>query len=249
MSTTLFEENDMKQDTALALPAQTVTPMTLIERASAQGASIEQMAQLFELKMRVEADEARKAFNEAMTAFKGHAIRVTKDKVNVQYGSRYTTLGNLIQTVTPYLSQHGMSASWNIDQNTGIKVTCTIRHALGHSESVSMTCPPDVSGAKNPIQQIKSSITYAKACTFESACGLASTDANLDDDGNGASEAKQMNEQAYIAHLDNIQAAHNAEELRRIFGAAYKEAQAAGDTAARDAFIKAKDNRRAELSK
>jgi hypothetical protein len=49
-----------------------------------------------------------------------------------------------------------------------------------------MNAPADTSGAKNVIQQIKSTITYLKAVTFESICGLASTDATVDDDGNSA---------------------------------------------------------------
>jgi hypothetical protein len=86
------------------------------------------------------------------------------------------------------LSKHGLSADWQIEQKgNDIKVTCILSHALGHSESVPFTVPPDGTGAKNEIQKIKSAITYAKAVTYESVCGLASTDANSDDDGNDSS--------------------------------------------------------------
>lgn len=245
--------------TALALAdqqtaIQPITPMSLIEMAAARGASIEQMAQLFDLKLRVEADEARKAFVQAMAAFKGETIRIRKDKENTQYttagkASRYVSLGNLVGTVTPFLSKHGLSARWDVDQSAGIKVTCIVTHAMGHSESVSMLCPPDKSGSKNPIQEIKSSITYAKVCTFESICGLASIDGNLDDDGNGSGKHPEIPEQAYVAHMDNIQNAGSAEELKRLFAAAYEEARKTGDKDAMAAFIKAKDNRKAELAR
>jgi hypothetical protein len=61
-----------------------------------------------------------------------------------------------------------------------------------------MNARADGSGAKNPIQQIKSTITYLKGVTFESITGLASTDDNVDDDGNAAgseliTEAEQSN--------------------------------------------------------
>jgi ABC-type amino acid transport substrate-binding protein len=51
---------------------------------------------------------------------------------------------------------------------------------------VAFSVPPDKAGAKNDIQAIKSSVTYAKAVTYESVCGMAASDANVDDDANGA---------------------------------------------------------------
>ena len=225
-----------------------ITPMHLIEAASARGASIEQMQQLFDLKLRVEADEAKKAYVAAMTQFKAEAIRVTRDKENKQYGSMYTTLGNLVNTVTPYLSKHGLTARWDIEQSSGVKVTCIVTHSLGHSESVAMTCPPDNSGSKNPIQQIKSAITYAKACTFESICGLASTDANLDDDGNAGAPKPTLGDEEFVALRDNIDAAENLSELKKFFEVAYKRAQEIGDKTAMDAFIRAKDARKKAIA-
>ena len=239
----------MSESTALARTEPVgITPMRLIEMASERGASIEQMQQLFDLKLRVEADEAKKAFVAAMTAFKTEAIRVTRDKENVQYHSMYTTLGNLVNTVTPHLSKHGLTARWDIDQSAGVKVSCIITHALGHSESVSMVCQPDASGSKNPIQQIKSAITYAKACTFESICGLASSDANLDDDGNSGAPKPTLGDEEFVGLRDTIDAAENLPELKKFFEVAYKRAQEIGDKSAMDAFIKAKDARKKAIA-
>ncbi|WP_241085163.1 hypothetical protein [Candidatus Vondammii sp. HM_W22] len=51
------------------------------------------------------------------------------------------------------------------------------------------------SGSKNPIQQIKSTITYLKIATYEAVTGIASTEGNVDDDGNGSgSETKYITE-------------------------------------------------------
>lgn len=154
-----------------------------------RGGNIDIIERLMALKERDDANTARKAFTAAKAAFKGEAIIVTKDKFNTQYKSNYSSLGNLVNTVSPFLSKHGLSADWNIEQTgAAITVTCILSHALGHSESVSFTVPPDSAGAKNPIQAIKSSVTYAKAVTYESVCGMASSDANHDDDGNGAAD-------------------------------------------------------------
>lgn len=159
-----------------------------------QSGNIDLIERMVALKERMEAADARKAFTAAKAAFKGEALRIVKDKYNTQFKSWYSSLGNIVSTVSPILSKHGLSADWQIEQaGSDITVTCVLSHALGHSESVPFTVPPDGTGAKNEIQKIKSSITYAKAVTFESVCGMASTDANMDDDGNeSASKAVEV---------------------------------------------------------
>jgi hypothetical protein len=229
-----------------------ITPMRLIELAADRGASIEQMQQLFELKLRVEADEAKKAFHEAFTAFKNEPIRITKDKENKQYSkdgkkAMYASIENMVATVTPYLSKHGLSHNWEIDQSNGIKVSCVLTHTLGHSKEVSVSGPADDSGAKNKLQQIKSTLTYLKVTTFESVCGLASEYGNLSDDGNGAGLGS-LEEEDYVSLLDSIQASRTVDELQKVFRGAYKKAQEAGDKQAMASFIEAKDKLKAELS-
>lgn len=226
-----------------ALAMVTPNPFTLFQQALERGLTLEQL-QTFQLMCeRHEAREARMAFVEAMACFKAETIIISRDKTNKQYDSKYVSLGNLINTVTPYLSKHGLSARWELDQSAGIKVTCVITHRLNHSESVAMTVPPDTSGQKNPIQQIKSAITYAKVCTFESACGLASSDGNVDDDGNGAGpRLDDLSERLeFIANCNDLT------ELQKVYVAAYKAAKTLNDQIAMKRLTAAKDARKREL--
>ena len=149
-----------------------------------EGVTVDQLEKLLIIEERYKAGLAKQAFHKAVAEFKKNPPRITKDKKNSQYKSMYTTLGNLVNTVNPELSKQGLSASWEIKQNGTIEVTCVLTHSMGHSERTSASAPADTSGSKNAIQQIKSTITYLKAVTFESITGLASTDANYDDDGN-----------------------------------------------------------------
>ena len=50
-----------------------------------------------------------------------------------------------------------------------------------------MSAPPDTSGSKNLIQQLKSTKTYLEIATFESVTGIAAIDKG-DDDGNSAGQ-------------------------------------------------------------
>lgn len=216
----------------------------LISAIAAEG-DLDKLDRLLSLRREHEAEEARKAFVAAKADFKSEPIIITKDKKNKQYDSMYTSLGNLVQTVTPFLSKHGLDFDWNIDQSNGVKVTCMLRHARGHSESVSITFPPDKSGSKNPLQEIKSAITYAKGCTFESVCGLASTDGNLDDDGNAAG----MSNGDVAEQIDEFHRCETMSGLDAAFKAAATKALDAQDMKAYTALKKAKDARKKELSK
>lgn len=198
--TNLNRRNDMEKETAI-VESNGNTPADMIRLAVGAGTDLDKLEKLLKLQEAFEANQAKKAYVRAMADFKAHAPLVSKDKVNSQYKSKYTTLGNLINTVSPVLSKFGLSASWDIEQNGIVKVSCKITHELGHSETAHMTAPVDVSGSKNPIQQIKSTITYLKAVTFESICGLASTDANCDDDGAGATETISEKELHQILDL------------------------------------------------
>ena len=171
-----------KKETGVALN----DPSALIQLAVQNNTDLDKLERLLNLKMKYEDNEAKKAYTISMARFKENPPKVTKDKDNKQYNSKYTSLNNLVNTVSPELSKHGLSASWDIEQNGTIKVTCKLTHKQGHSETASMSASADGSGSKNAIQQIKSTITYLKGVTFESILGLASSDANVDDDGNSS---------------------------------------------------------------
>lgn len=180
---------------------QVTSPAEMMVVAAKNNYTADQVMKMLDAQERYDAIQAKKAFNQAMADFKANPPKVTRDKENKQYKSMYTTLGNLVNTVTPELSKNGLSASWDIKQNGTITVTCKMTHRLGHSETAEASAPADTSGAKNAIQQIKSTITYLKSVTFESICGLASTDANLDDDGTHY-QAVEMIDEKEIAVLE-----------------------------------------------
>jgi hypothetical protein len=156
--------------------------------AVSQGADLDKLEKLMALQERWEANEARKAYVVAMAAFKASPPLIIKDMTNKQYDSKYSSLANFVNTVSPELRKHGLSAKWEIDQTTGIRVSCVVTHVMGYSESASLSGPPDTSGSKSAIQQIKSTITYLQGATFQSITGLVASDSSLDDDGNGAIE-------------------------------------------------------------
>ena len=184
MGQELVKPDDRTNEMQLASDA---SPITRIIELIGQGAEIDtnQIEKIIELNERHEANEARKAFHVAMAEFKKDPPEIIKDKLNTQYGSNYSSLANVTSTISTALSEHGLSATWKPDQKDGqIYVTCFLTHRLGHSEETTLFAPPDGSGSKNPIQQIKSTISYLEQITLLAAVGLATND--MGDDGNGA---------------------------------------------------------------
>src|SRR5579871_4612901 len=83
---------------------EAITPMGILQMAISQGADIDKLEKLMGMQERWEANAARKAFVQAMSDFKREAIVIIRDKDNKQYNSKYASIGNIVNTVTPFLS-------------------------------------------------------------------------------------------------------------------------------------------------
>lgn len=235
------------------LPVPTVAPdasalMRIIDRASMDPSfDIAKLQQLLAVKKEWDQDEARKAFNVAFAAFKAEAIEIIKNR-QVTDGplknKRYAELFSVVNAVTPPLSRQGLSASWKLtkDEKEWIEVTCTIRHVLGHSESVSMSGPPDAGGAKNAIQARASTITYLERYTLKAICGVA--EQGDDTDGNGG---ERLHVETFATHLAEIDNANDEKGLMKAFSAAWKAAELLNDISAMRKFGEHKETRKKAL--
>lgn len=195
------------------LPA-TITPMTMLSMAVSQGADLDKLEKLMALQERYENNEARKAFNEAMGAFRAEGITVAKDS-RVTYKTDkgvtdyvHASLGNICNVVGGAMAKYGLSYRWNTQQIEGrIKVTCIVSHKQGHSESVSLEASADSSGGKNNIQAIGSTVSYLERYTLLAATGTATE--YQDDDGRGSDpiECISANQEAdLVALLEEVEA-------------------------------------------
>jgi len=181
-----MSENETKEVVAIDR-----SPAGLMMTAIAKGLDLAQVEKAMALQERWEANEARKAYHDAMAEFKANPPEIDKDQhVKFQTSKglteyRHASLANVTQKINSALSQHGLSAGWKVAQaDKLITVTCTITHRMGHSESTSLTAAPDDSGSKNPIQAVGSAISYLERYTLLALSGLATHE--MDDDNAGA---------------------------------------------------------------
>lgn len=176
-------------ETGSSMPV-VLTPSALLNRAIASGAGIDVLEKLMALQERYEANQARKAFDDAMSSakaeipviFKNRTVDFTSSKGRTHY--QHEDLAGIARSVDPILSRHGLSYRYRVTSDQGgITVTCVVSHRDGHNEETTLSSGRDESGNKNHIQAIGSAITYLQRYTLKAALGLSASD---DDDGSAA---------------------------------------------------------------
>lgn len=178
-------------------------PLAMAMQAMKAGMSIADMRDMLELQKDWEANEARKAYVQAMSDFKRNPPEIFKRKEVAFSGTQYmhATLGDVTQSIMQTLAEHGISHRWDTQQKgSQIVVTCILTHKLGHSETTTLEGAPDDSGKKNRIQQTASTVTYLQRYTLLAATGLATKDIE-DDDGAGGPDPQAAEAQAAFEHF------------------------------------------------
>lgn len=192
---TALKKVEVKEVVAAEPMSETAAIMSMIQRMSTdQSISIERVEQAFAFYEKVQASQARKAFDAAMAAAKSEIPVIIKNRV-VDFTSakgrthyKHEDLGEIARTVDPILAKHGLSYRFRTTSNLNepIRVTCIVSHADGFFEENTLSAGRDESGNKNAHQSIGSSITYLQRYTLKAALGLA---AAHDDDAVASGKA------------------------------------------------------------
>lgn len=231
-------------------PNGSASLMRIIEKAVTDPTfDAAKLALLLDVKLKWEADEAHKAYVEAMQQFKANPPDILKNK-HVTYGAgsgkvdyHHATLDEITPIIADALRAVGITHSWRTsDANGKTTVTCVLTHFLGHSEdAATLSGPADTSGGKNSIQAIGSTVTYLQRYTLLAATGLAAK--GMDDDG----KIEGMPEDAIQDYCIQMQDASDFESLKAAFKEAWEKSKVAGDEQARARFIRIYEHRKREL--
>lgn len=142
---------------------------------------LEKVRGMMEIAREWEGEEARKAYLDALARAQASMAIVAKQQES--HHGKYADYGAVVRTIAPVLAREGLSFDHEIQQEGAtITVSCVLSHEAGHSRRVTMSAPPDDSGKKNAIQQIRSTVKYLQRATLEVISGAATGDG--DDDGN-----------------------------------------------------------------
>jgi hypothetical protein len=226
----------VKQNSSEAQSQSSVDALLLT--AVEKGASVESLERLMALKERYDAQEAKRAYYEAMQQFQ----RVKPDLVrssDVSFGQgktayKFCPLSDIEKALREPLDKCGLSYRFEnhnkeiptdngIAMHTGIR--CIVSHVMGHSESTVLYAPADGSGNKNAIQGIGSTSTYLMRYTLIAAFAL--TTADEDNDGQTNSDlplARVMQQNDFLrdanflAAVADIKQCLNSDDLETAAG-------------------------------
>ena len=184
------------------------TPATLLDMAVQNGADVEKLEKLMELKMRWDANEARKSFNASMVKAQAEMPIVPKDKKNNQTNSMYSAYETILKHTKEIYTREGFSIMFyegKADEEKEVRVMADILHRDGHSETRYVDIPKDLAGIKGTINKTPthakgSSISYGRGYLIRMIFNIPT---GSDDDGNQASGFEYLEEKQVIT-LNNL---------------------------------------------
>lgn len=127
----------------------------------------------------------------ALAKAQGEIENASKNAANPHFKSKYADLAEVLNTVRPVFSSHGLSVLQMPSFDGGIaSVETMLMHTSG--EWISNTCSAPVS--KNDAQGVGSAITYLRRYSLAAFAGIAQED----DDANGAVGHNKPQQQARL---------------------------------------------------
>lgn len=148
------------------------------------------MEKLLDMQERILDRQAQQEFDIAMANMQPELPVVAKkgiiyNKDGVTVRSKYAKFEDINKEVKPFLCQYGFSMTFAINQQGNeISVMGVLAHKAGHRETTTIVLGPDVSGQKNAVQAVASSVSYGKRYTMSALLNLIFEDE--DDDAENA---------------------------------------------------------------
>jgi len=184
--------------------------MGLLARAVEAGASVEALERLVALKERVDRENARRAFFEALSRAQDEMPEIPKrhqasivTKSGAAFSYRYAALEDITRVVRPVLARHGLSYAWDVTQGeNALVVTCVLRHVDGHEERASFPVPVDSGARMSAAQANGAALTYGRRQSLIAVLGLTTADDDVDGADVGAPSDRITRQQA--ADLDAL---------------------------------------------
>jgi hypothetical protein len=163
-------------------PPDMTSPMGLMAYALQTGRT-EALRDLVDLKLKIDADEARKAFARALVAFQAEApaLKRVKDGLRTSAGqvvSRYSPLDKTYATLRPLLKKHGFALRVELEpiDEGHVRVTHILTHEMGHEARSAVIAQREGTTLANPSQRLGGGITIAKRVTLKAVLGIEEED-------------------------------------------------------------------------
>jgi hypothetical protein len=138
------------------------------------------------------AEQRKRVFSEALTAFQGEVDPIVRDAINPFLKNKYATLQKTVETAQPYMKKHGLNVRYvSADAPPGwLKMGIILGHDCGYEdEPFWMSVGVTDSGSKGgklpmtPAQAVAATMTYLRRQIYTNALNLVAGEIEPDDDG------------------------------------------------------------------
>lgn len=164
------------------------SPDSFIQTALDKGLGIEYLERLMALKKDWDAQQARKAFDEAMLLFQSKCPIIKKMSKGGQTKAgqvayHFAPIEDIVAQTKDLIAECGFAYLIKAPKftETSVEVTVEVRHVMGHSEISSMTIPLlTKTGVMSDAQVVGGTNTFAKRYAFCNAFGIMTMDGDID---------------------------------------------------------------------
>lgn len=169
--------------------------MQMIGQAATDPAvDMDKMERLWGMKKEMDANDAEKAFNVAMSKAQSKTTRVAADCNNGQTNSKYASYAALDKALRPIYTKEGFSLSFDTGDvviENSVRVLCYVSHKSGHTRMYHADIDASGKGAKGGDVMTKthaagSAMSYGMRYLLKMIFNVAIGED--DDDGNAATE-------------------------------------------------------------
>lgn len=173
--------------------SESATVLSIIQQAAMNpNVDMDKMERLMEMHERLQSRQAEVQFSQALAEMQIELpVIAERGEIKNKGGgvqSTYALWEDINEQIKPILARHGFSLSFRTSTEAGVTVTGVLMHRAGHKETTAITLPADVSGSKNSVQAIASSVSYGKRYTAGALLNL--TSCGEDDDAQSAARKR-----------------------------------------------------------
>ena len=189
--------------------------LDVIDRAARDpSVDVEKLERLLAIQERLLADQRKTAYFAALARLQATLPQIAKSGAILDRGgtvrNKYAKLEDIDVVIRPLCATEGFSFSF--DSKPAVKGTdysCAMQHCDGHTETKTLTLPPDEGGGRGAVQSAGSALSYAKRYLLGMHLHLVTRDE--DDDGRGQPISEEQ-----AAHLRKSLADSGGSEERML---------------------------------
>lgn len=218
----------------------------LLSIALENNAAIDVIERLAALREKELARQAELEFNEALNRVQAAIKRIAPDLTNPQTKSKYASYAAIDRVIRPIYTAEGFSLSFSDDETQvpdKLRIVCYVSRS-GYTRKYLKNMPIDTKGIKGgdvmtTTHATASADSYAKRYLVRDIFNLATGEDDNDGNGMGMGDLSER--------LEFIENCRNYDELKKVFGAAYKEAKELNDQNALKAIVAAYEKQKKAL--